>query len=68
MTLVPGDYLWCRCSVQYFLACYEDKNLKSADVLATPTTLNNKLMLIMLQVVISCNCVLHLYGMVFVSD
>ena len=28
MTLVPGDYLWCRRSVQYFLTCYEEKNLR----------------------------------------
>ena len=29
MTLVPGDYLWCQHSVQYFLACYEEKNEKA---------------------------------------
>ena len=35
MTLVPGDYLWCRCSVQYFLVCYEEKIIKSTDMLAS---------------------------------
>ena len=39
MTLVSGDYLWCRRSVQYFLACYEKKMEKSTDTLAAPATL-----------------------------
>ena len=26
MTLMPDDYLLCRHSVQYFLACYKEKN------------------------------------------
>ena len=39
MTLDPGDYLYCRHSVSYFLACYEDKHTKSTDTLATPATL-----------------------------
>ena len=28
MMLVPGDYLWCQHSVQYFLVCYEEENEK----------------------------------------
>ena len=34
MTLVLGDYLWCRHLVQYFLECYEEEKLKSTDALA----------------------------------
>ena len=38
MTLVTGtgNYLWCRRSVQYLLACYEEKNQLT---LATPAIL-----------------------------
>ena len=39
MALVPGDYLWCRHSVQYFLACYKEKSKKSTDTLAAQATL-----------------------------
>ena len=37
-TLVLGDFLWCQRSVQYLLACYEEKKL--TDTLSAPATLN----------------------------
>ena len=39
MTLMPGDFLWCRRLVQYILACYEEKIKKSTAMLAAPATL-----------------------------
>ena len=38
MTLVPGDFLWCQCLVQYIVACYEKKSIHT---LAAPATLTS---------------------------
>ena len=43
MMLVLGDYLWCRCSVKKFIACYEKKMKKSTDTLAATDALNSVL-------------------------
>ena len=41
MMLLLDDYLWCRRSIHYFLAYYEEEK-KSTDALAVPAILNTQ--------------------------
>ena len=46
MTLVPGDYVFCQRSVQYFVACYEDKNEKINLHASHPSYINKQILYI----------------------